>query len=154
MMGLDLETADVRLEFWQRLLCEEAVRVIEVDRDLLRLARDGAMREKMAYVLLRACVMAAEEMTPAMRRNLRAALIHWLSSTGSAPDSARQEPVDPGELRTIVGRRLTWAESARLVGGNPDDYSAYRRLVDHLQDVVRAEWESAFGSPCPFAGKE
>lgn len=153
MMGLEVETADVRLAFWQRLLREEEVGVAEIEHDLLPLARGGAMTEKMAYILLRGCVVAMEGMSPAMRRNLRAALIHWFSSTATPPDLPHQDPVDPGDLRTVVGRRLTWAESARLVGGNPDDYSAYSRLTKALQDAVNAEWERTFGSPHPFGGE-
>jgi hypothetical protein len=150
LTGFELETADVRLGIWQRILRDEEVSLPEVDRDLLALARDGADGEKMSYILLRACLAASEEMTPAMRRNLKAALLHWFSHTGSPVDENQRSTIDTGELKTVVGRRLTWSDSARLVGGNPDDYTAYRRLVDRLQDAVHNEWKAAFGSACPF----
>jgi hypothetical protein len=150
MMGLALEAADVRLGMWQRILRDEAVPVSEIDRELLPLARDGAEGEKMPYILLRACLAAAEEMTPAMRRNLRAALVYWFSQTGSPVESGHREPADLGDLRSVVGQRLTWSDCARLFGINPDDYTAYRRLVDRLEEAVRAEWQAAFGSACPL----
>lgn len=154
MPGKDLDVQDVRLAFWQRLVAEEVVTADDVDRELLPLVRGGPRGEQMAYVLLRACVTSAEGMGSAMKRNLRAALIHWFSHVGSPIDPERREPVDPRWLSSVIGQRLTWADSARLVGGNPEDYSAYRRLVDCLQEAVRSEWERSFGTPCPFPGGE
>jgi len=154
VLGVQFETQDVRLAFWQRLLREEPVSVEEVDCELKALVRDSAMTDRMAYVLLRACVKAVEAMTPAMKRNLRAALIHWFSLVGSPCDPERHESMDPRRIRSVVGQRLTWADCAKLVGGNPEDYTAHRRLVDRLQEAVRAEWDEAFGPSCPFPGGE
>jgi hypothetical protein len=110
--------------------------------------------ERLAFILLRACVAATVEMTPAMRRNLKAALMHWFSQTGSPSQEASPELPGVVDLSAIVGRRLTWAECAKLVGGNPQDYSAYQRLVARLQVAVQDQWHAVFGSDCPFAAEE
>ena len=149
MIGIGCETADVRLAFWQQLLQEVAISTEDIDRELLPLARAGTVEERTAYVLLRAAVVAFHDMTPAMQRNLKAAVIHWFSSVGSPAEDSFEELIDIHELRTIVGRRLTWADSTRLVGGNPNDYSAYRRLVDRLERAIREEWSRAFGELLP-----
>lgn len=154
MLGLELDAQDLRLGLWQRLLADEEIPVADVDEDLLPLAREGVASERLAFILLRTCVAATVEMTPAMRRNLKAALIHWFSQTGSPSPETPCEFPSRADLAAIVGRRLTWAESAKLVGGNPQDYSAYQRLVARLQTAVQEQWHAVFGSECPFAAEE
>jgi len=146
MNGAQFETADMRISFWQRLLVDESVSPSDVDEELLSLARVSSQEEKSAYVLLRAVVVAKQEMTDAMRRNLKAAILYWFSQTGTSEDDAREVIVDPSRLETIIGRRLTWAECAKTVGGNPADYSAYTRLLDRLRSAIQAEWAHAFGA--------
>ncbi len=154
MIGIGCETPDVRLAFWQQLLRGIMVSPEDIDRELLPLARAGTVEERRAYILLRAAVASFQEMTPAMQRNLKAAVIYWFSCVGSQVEDNVEEVLDIHELRTVVGRRLTWADSARLVGGNPDDYSAYKRLVDRLERAIREEWSRMFGEPIQLQEKK
>jgi len=150
MIGLQLEAADVRLAFWDQILRDEPVDIAEIDAELLPLMKSASSQERIAFIVLRSCVVAQQSMSPAMRRNLRAALIHWFSSLGTSEDTVSAETVDAIDIRSLLGRKLTWKESARMVGGNPEDYSAYGRLLKKLQTTAEDEWVRAFGKKAPF----
>jgi len=147
MIGVKFETADMRVAFWQRLLVDESISPEDVDDELLALAKASSQEEKSAYVLLRAVVVANQEMSDAMRRNLKAAILYWFSQTGTSVGDGGEVGADPSRLETVIGRQLAWADCARSVGGNPADYSAYTRLLDRLRHAIRAEWFRAFGAP-------
>jgi len=44
-----------------------------------------------------------------------------------------------------VGARYSWGECYRMVGGNPKDHSAYRRLLRLVEQEYAACWKDVFG---------
>ena len=151
MLGLRLDTQETRLVFWQRLLRDQPVATEDIDEQLLRLVRERDSEERRAFVLLRSCAQLMDGGTETMRRTLRGTLMYWFSHTGSGGD--RDQTIqDYTDLLTLIGRRLTWSECIRHVGGNPDAYSARSRLVEALQTSVRQQWAELFGEQVPMAG--
>lgn len=132
--------------FWDRLLQDTPPELDEVDRELLTLARAGDFDQRVAFVLLRSCVAIARGGTPAMKRNLKAALVHWISNSGYGDVSDRVVQDDlPMTCYALMGQRLSWREAAILVGGNPNDYSAYSRLLERLVEECARTWRETFG---------
>jgi len=140
-----------RLVFWDRLLRGERVDPVECRELMTRLAHEAPPEEKSGCILLVASVCLAREGNRAMQRNLRAALRYWFSHSGT---KERPETFDPcelqdGGLETVVGLYLSWPEAMLSVGGNPDDYTAMKRLERRLRAKCVEEWERQFNTPAP-----
>jgi len=151
MLALKMDAQEARVAFWQRLLRDQAVEIREIDHQLLPLVRASASEERRAYVVLRAAADLMSNGSEATRRTLRGTLMYWFSNTGSGDD--RDCAIDDyTDLRALIGRRLSWGECIRQVGGNPDAYSARSRLVDLLQTSIRQHWTDLFGEEMQAPG--
>jgi hypothetical protein len=93
--------------------------------------------------------------TDAMRRNLRVALLYWLSNWFDKVEGQRlKECENEGQnsclgFREFIGRQLSWREAAELLGANPDDYSAYARLLKKLKQEFNRQWKELFTDRSP-----
>ena len=149
-MNADLLRED-RLAFWDRLIRGVQVPPAECDDLLTQLAVNADPEEQAGCILLLASVGIANEANRAMRRNLRAALKYWFSHTGTK--ESREAPglhdVQEGGLESVIGLYLSWPEAMESVGGNPNDYSALKRLESLLRARCVEEWERRFGTPAP-----
>ena len=150
MLGIKLDSQEIRLVYWQRLLRGDPVEISDIDSQLLGLVREATTDERRAFVLLRACVELFNTGSDAARRNLRGTLIYWFSNVGSRDESSTGTGFT--DIRDLMGRHLTWAECIREVGGNPDAYSARSRTVEKLQNAAKESWKELFGEELPMTG--
>jgi len=150
---------EARLAYWSRLLRGEFVTVEDLDRDILPLVRGAGVHEQKAYTLLCACSDLASNGSPSVRRNLKVAILYWFSNMGNGVERAETDetPLAEMDLHRIVGMKLTWREAAAAFGANPNDYSAYHRLLAKLKDRCDEHWRNRFGSadasPFPAGGQ-
>lgn len=143
-MDLRQEMQEVRMVFWDRILSDDPPSRAEMNGQLLAYSRSAAIDERMAFALLRACAEIAHGGTEATKRNLRIAMLCWFSGGVSrAPQSLRHVDGIP-HIYQIVGLNLTWHDAARLLKGNPDDYTARKRLLDQLKQACATEWKASF----------
>ena len=144
-MNLDSTIQEARIRFWNRLLLGEPVRQEELDHELLAETQSCGDEARVALTLLRACVALQTEGSEATRRSLRTALYFWFSNSGSAMGEQAFCANDACDVLGLMGRALTWREAASLTGSNPNDYSAYKRLVAKLKDEYTRHSELLFG---------
>jgi hypothetical protein len=152
VLGLEIDIGDVRLVFWQRLLQNTPVALDELDAELGVVCRDAPADDRLAFAVLRACASISYSGSEPQRRTLRAALIYWFSRTASKVEAPEGTLLDPMDLFSIAGTHLAWRDCAVLVGGNPDDYSAYGRIVERLHALAREQWSQLYGTEAPFGG--
>ena len=147
---------DVRLVYWSRLLRGEFVSIDDLDQDLLPMVRGAALEERKAYILLRACCELACVGSPSCRRNLRVAILYWFSNMGNGSECGREDdtPLAEMDLHRVVGMKLSWREAAAAFGANPNDYSAYHRLLAKLKEACDDHWRKLYGPAMssPFDG--
>ena len=121
---------EARLVYWSRLLHGEFVTVEDLDREILPLVRGAGIEERKAYTLLRACIDLACCGSAVVRRNLQVAILYWFSNMGSNQAGSNGDASLAGmDLHRIIGMKLSWREAAAAFGANPNDYSAYHRLL-------------------------
>lgn len=140
-----------RLAVWDRLVRGEHVPSEDVSGFILRLSHDAPPEEKASCVLLLASLRIANEGRRAMRRNLRAALRYWFSHSGSNDRPVKLNPRDLQDagLERLVGLYLSWPEAMKSVRGNPEDYTALKRVEKQLRAQCAVEWQEQFGSGVP-----
>lgn len=140
-----------RLVVWDRLLRSGNVELEEVERLVTKLSRDTTEEEQLGSVLLLAVAKIATVERGATRRNLTAALRYWFSHTGTKDRPLTFVPrgLEDVGLVDLMGLYLTWPEAMRSVGGNPNDYSALKRLEQELREHCAKEWERVFGCSPP-----
>lgn len=141
-----------RLALWDRLIHGENVAQTELDQLVTKLAHDAPGEDRASCMLLLATANIASQGSRAMRRNLIAALRYWFSHTGS---KIRPPDLDPRGLKDVglielMGLYLSWPEAMLSAGGNPDDYTALKRVEKKLKEKYEEEWERVFGSSAPF----
>ena len=152
---LEWELIERQLVFWNRLLQGVSVSLEELDAELLSLSRAASRFARIRFVLLRSCASMAAGETDAMRRNLRVALLYWLSNWFDKVEGKRlKECESEGQnsclgFREFIGRQLSWREAAELLGANPDDYSAYARLLKKLKQEFNRQWKEFFTDRSP-----
>ena len=148
-MTIDLSTQcrETRLSFWARLLRGAPVDPLEIDREILPLVIDSSPQERIAFILLRAAAVIAQNESKATVRTLRIAIVYWFSNTSVSSEMNRVREVDLSalRLRDVVGLGLTWREAALAFGVNPRDYSAYQRLLRKLRLECANQWKALFG---------
>ncbi len=151
-MDLRQEMQEIRIEFWDRILVGDPPSRAEVDRQLLAYSRSAGIDERMAFALLQACAELAREGTEAMKRNLKTAMLCWFS--GGVSRTEPRVPLGPDipHIYQIVGLNLSWRDAASLLRGNPEDYTARKRLLEQLQQTCGDEWRASFNgnSSGPF----
>ena len=140
--------SDGRLVYWSHLLRGEFVSIDDLDQDLLPMVRGAAAEERKAYVLLRACCELAGVGSASCRRNLRVAILYWFSNMGNGSEYDKQDdtPLAEMDLHRVVGMKLSWREAAAAFGANPNDYSAYHRLLAKLKQACDDHWRKLYGS--------
>jgi hypothetical protein len=145
-MNLAQQARETRLSFWGRLFHGLAVAPTEIDREILSLVRNSSEGERIAFILLRACAAIGIDASPATKRTLRTAILYWFSNSGSK-DGNTEDDIDlrHADLRAIVGLHLSWRESALVFGANPNDYTAYHRFLQRLQEECTRQWIAVFG---------
>ncbi len=106
------------------------------------------MEERKAYILLRACCELASTGSSACRRNLRVAILYWFSNMGNGCEHGEQDdtPLADKDLHRVIGIKLSWREAAAAFGANPNDYSAYHRLLAKLKKTCDDNWKQLYGS--------
>ncbi|MBN1859612.1 hypothetical protein JW848_10500 [Candidatus Bipolaricaulota bacterium] len=138
---------EARLAYWSQLLRGESFTIEDLDREILPLVRGAGVDERKAYTLLRACCELASCGSSAVRRNLKVAILYWFSNMGNgeAPSESGDTPLAEMDLHRIIGMKLSWREAAAAFGANPNDYSAYHRLLSKLKERCDEHWRQQFG---------
>lgn len=141
-----------RLIFWDRLIRGESIDAEELDQLVIKLAHDASAEERVGSVFLLAAAKIARVGRRAMRRNLIAGLRYWFSHVGTKdrPPGFNSQAIRDAGLTEIMGLYLNWREAMLSVGGNPNDYSALKRLEKRLKEEYKKEWKRVFGSQAPF----
>ena len=150
MLGIVIEAWELRLALWHRLVVDGRLPIDDIDAALRVFAASSNDEEKRAFVLLRAAAKLSESGSDSLRRTLRGAILYWFSCAGSKNDPAPTDAINPSYLPSVIGRHLTWSECATFVGMNPDNYTAYRRLVEKLGSETEEQWHEVFGKTQRF----
>ena len=142
---------DERLAFWDRLVRGERIEQAELDALLSKLAHEASDEERAGTVLLCAVARCREEMRPASRWRLQAALWYWFSQTGTPDRPARfaLRRLRGAGLADLAGLHLTWPEVMQAQGKNPNDYSPLKRIEKDLMRLVQEQWVALFGTEPP-----
>lgn len=141
-----------RLALWDRLIQGELIDQLELNQLVTKFVHAVPVEERIGCALLLAATNIASQESRAMRRNLVAALRYWFSHTGS---KIRPPDLDPYGLKDaglieLMGLYLSWPEAMLSVGGNPDDYTALKRVERKLKEKYEEEWDRVFGSSAPL----
>ncbi|MBE0636335.1 hypothetical protein IH601_10105 [Candidatus Bipolaricaulota bacterium] len=144
---------DERLVIWDTLIRGEPVLRADVSSLILGLTHDAPDAERAGSVLLLAAIRYLETTRPSSRWRLRAALWYWFSQTGTRNRSGgfRLTQLKRCGLADLAGLCLTWPEVMKVMGRNPNDYSALARIQIDLTALFGEEWKNLFGTSPPKA---